>query len=39
MYKQALVSTSNREQKIGEIAETIERDLNLIGSTAIEDIL
>lgn len=39
MYKQALVSTLNREQKIGEVAELIEKDFNLIGSTAIEDIL
>lgn len=39
MYKQALVATSGREEKIGEVAELIEKNLELIGSTAIEDIL
>jgi magnesium-transporting ATPase (P-type) len=31
------MSVSGREEKIFEIAEDLEKDFNLIGSTAIED--
>ncbi len=36
-YQEALVATSNREEKVGKVADLIENDFNLIGSTAIED--
>eukprot|EP00347_Sterkiella_histriomuscorum_P021501 403333759 len=36
-YQQALVSSHNREDNVGKIAEKIETDFILIGSTAIED--
>lgn len=32
-----MVSLSNREENIAKVAELIENDFNLIGSTAIED--
>jgi len=32
-----MVATYNREECINEVAEKIENDFNLIGSTAIED--
>jgi magnesium-transporting ATPase (P-type) len=36
-YQQALIATSNREEKVAEVSEEIETDFYLIGSTAIED--
>eukprot|EP00347_Sterkiella_histriomuscorum_P005590 403356030 len=36
-YDNALVSPYNREEAINKVAEKIEQDFNLIGSTAIED--
>jgi magnesium-transporting ATPase (P-type) len=36
-YQQALLATSNREEKVAEVSAEIETDLLLIGSTAIED--
>jgi magnesium-transporting ATPase (P-type) len=36
-YQEALCSISNREEKLDELANEIERDFYLIGSTAIED--
>ncbi len=36
-YQQALISTNNREEKVNNVAEQLEKDLELIGSTAIED--
>lgn len=36
-YQEAALSISEREKRIDEEAEKIERDLNLMGATAIED--
>lgn len=36
-YQSALVSYQNREENIGRVAEKIETNFTLIGSTAIED--
>lgn len=36
-YQAALVSSVNREDNVSKIAEKIEHELILIGSTAIED--
>lgn len=36
-YDSALLSPYNREEAINRIAEKMEYDFNLIGSTAIED--
>jgi magnesium-transporting ATPase (P-type) len=36
-YQAACVATMGREEKIGKVAEIIENDFNLIGTTAIED--
>jgi magnesium-transporting ATPase (P-type) len=35
--KKAKLEVNNREEKVAEIDELIETDLELIGSTAIED--
>jgi phospholipid-transporting ATPase len=32
-----MLATSNREELMNKVAEKIENDFNLIGSTAIED--
>lgn len=36
-YHEASVSLNDREEKVAEIAEEIEKDLRLLGATAIED--
>lgn len=36
-YQSALVSTSNREENVNKVAEEIEKEFDLIGTTAIED--
>eukprot|EP00002_Diphylleia_rotans_P038240 TRINITY_DN867_c0_g1_i12.p1 TRINITY_DN867_c0_g1~~TRINITY_DN867_c0_g1_i12.p1 ORF type:complete len:1187 (+),score=232.09 TRINITY_DN867_c0_g1_i12:63-3623(+) len=36
-YHEAATSLENRDEKIDELAEEIERDMELIGTTAIED--
>lgn len=36
-FEQAMTSISNREEEVAKVNELIERDLILIGSTAIED--
>ena len=36
-YQAALLSTTNREEKVGVVAELIETDFDLVGTTAIED--
>lgn len=36
-YQKALVETQNREEKVAHVAEQIEKNFILIGSTAIED--
>lgn len=36
-YHQAAVSLENRERKLEDVADKIERDLLLLGATAIED--
>lgn len=36
-YQAALVTTNNREENVGKVAEKIEQNFILIGSTAIED--
>ena len=37
MYHKAATSLDNRDLKLQEVAELIERDMFLIGATAIED--
>lgn len=36
-YNEASVSLDNREEKIDAVCEELERDLRLLGATAIED--
>ena len=36
-YQQALISTHNREENVNKVAERIEKDFDLVGTTAIED--
>ena len=36
-YKEASLAISNREKKLEEVAELLEYDFRLLGSTAIED--
>lgn len=36
-YHEASVALEDREDKVEEVSESIEKDLNLLGSTAIED--
>jgi magnesium-transporting ATPase (P-type) len=36
-YQQALIATSNREERVATVSEEIEHEFYLIGSTAIED--
>jgi phospholipid-transporting ATPase len=36
-YQAALVTTNNREEQVNQVAELIERDFDLVGTTAIED--
>ena len=36
-FQQALVSNQNREESVARVAEEIETDFDLVGSTAIED--
>lgn len=36
-YHEALISLDNREEKVNDLMEEIEKDLMLIGATAIED--
>ncbi|GJE96419.1 phospholipid-translocating P-type ATPase [Phanerochaete sordida] len=37
MYHEATISLDNREEKVDAACEAIERELNLLGATAIED--
>ena len=37
LYVQAQTSAFNREERVDEVSELIERDFDLVGSTAIED--
>lgn len=36
-YQEATFAISNREERIDEVAVELEKDFNLVGSTAIED--
>jgi magnesium-transporting ATPase (P-type) len=36
-YQQALISPFNREEQMDKVAETLEYEFELVGSTAIED--
>lgn len=36
-YQQALISPFNREEMMDQVAETLEHEFDLVGSTAIED--
>jgi magnesium-transporting ATPase (P-type) len=36
-WQEAMLSFTNREEKLDKLSEEIERNLDLIGATAIED--
>lgn len=36
-FQAALISTNNREENVNQVAELIEKEFDLVGTTAIED--